>query len=187
MKAMLQERIYLNNRVMVMGSFLKSTVFGLLMGVWLVASAAEQAKSLDMQVQDIKKEVLDISTSLIQLEEKLIYPANTQLSVFLSIAQGNKFRLDAVDLKIDGKKAARQIYTTRELDALQHGGVQRVYTGNIRTGKHVLEVEFAGKSAKNNEYRQRADFTFSKDIGTKLIEINLAEPSSDKLSISFKD
>ncbi|MDH4234495.1 MAG: hypothetical protein OEV15_05120 [Gallionella sp.] len=170
-----------------MGRYLKRAVYGLLMGACVAANAAEQAKSLDAQVQDMKKEVLDISTSLIQLEEKLIYPANTQLSVFLSIAQGNKFRLDAVDLKIDGKKAARQIYTTRELDALQHGGVQRIYTGNIRTGKHVLEVEFIGKSTKNNEYRQRADLNFTKDIGTKLIEINLAEPGSDQLSISFKD
>lgn len=182
-------------RVMVMGGFLKSLVIGLLMAMWVTLSAAEeitkeQIKALDEQVQDIKKDVLDISSNLIQLEEKSIYPPNTQISIFLAVAQGDKFlldagdkfRLDAVKIKIDGKEAANHVYTFKELDALQHGGVQRIYTGNVRGGEHALEVALIGKSTSNNDFQQNANYKFSKDVNTKFIEITLAGSG-----ISFKD
>jgi len=94
------------------------------------ASAAEevsreQIKGLDEQVQDIKTDVLAISTDLLQLEEKLIYPSSTQVSLFVSLAAGQKFRLDAMEIKIDGKEATHHLYTFKELEALQKGGVQR--------------------------------------------------------------
>src|SRR3989304_679768 len=122
--------------VMFMVSFLKSIAIGLLIGMWMVTSAAEeisakeisreqitkeQIKAIDQQVQDIKKDVLDISTELSRLEEKLIYPANTQISIFLAVAQGDKFRLDAVKIKMDGKATAHHLYSSKEMDALQHG------------------------------------------------------------------
>ena len=45
----------------------------------------EQLKGLDEQVQDIKKDALAISSELAQLEEKLLYPSNTQLALFVSL------------------------------------------------------------------------------------------------------
>jgi hypothetical protein len=182
---------------MAMGRFLKSALIGLLIGMWVAVSAAEeitakeitkeQIKAIDEQVQDIKKDVLDISTGLIQLEEKLIYPPNTQISISLAVAQGDKFRLDAVKIKIDGKEAAHHIYSSKELEALQHGGVQRIYTGNIRAGEHALEVALIGKSTSNNDYQQNAGYKFIKDVGTKLIEITLAGPGINNQGIVFRD
>jgi predicted aspartyl protease len=185
-----------------MGRFLKSAAIGLLIGMWVIISAAEeiaakeitpkeisgeQIKEIDEQVQDIKKDVLDISTGFIQLEEKLIYPPNTRLSIFLAVAQGDKFRLDAVEIKIDGKEAAHHIYSSQELEALQHGGVQRIYTGNIRTGEHALEVALIGKSTSQNDYQQNAVYKFIKDAGTKLIEITLGGPGIISHGIVFRD
>lgn len=185
-----------------MGRFLKSTAIVLLIGMWVAMSAAEeitakeiakeqitkeQIKGLDEQVQDIKKDVLGISTELTRLEEKLIYPANTQISIFLAVAQGDKFRLDAVKIKLDGKAAAYHIYSSKELEALQHGGVQRIFSGNIRTGEHALEVALIGKSTSNNDYQQNANYKFTKDAGTKLIEITLAGPGTIDQGIVFRD
>ena len=185
-----------------MGRFLKCTSIGLLIGMWVAMSAAEeiavkeitpkeittkQIKGLDQQVQDIKKDVLEISTELIRLEEKLIYPSNTQISIFLAVAQWDKSRLDAVKIKIDGKVTAHHIYTFKELEALQHGGVQRIYTGNIRNGEHALEVALIGKSTNNNYYQQNANYKFTKDMGTKLIEITVAGPGSGNQAIVFRD
>ena len=45
----------------------------------------EQIKGLDEQVQDIKKDALAISSELAQLEEKLLYPSNTQLALFVTL------------------------------------------------------------------------------------------------------
>jgi hypothetical protein len=40
----------------------------------------EQIKGLDEQVQEIKSDVLSIAAELNQLEEKLLYPSNTQVA-----------------------------------------------------------------------------------------------------------
>lgn len=144
-----------------------------------------QIKGLDEQVQDIKKDVLGISTELSQLEEKLLYPSNTQVSVFVSFAKKGGFRLDAMDIKLDGREVAHHLYTAKELDALKNGGVQRIFTGNIRTGAHKLEVSFLGKSL-TGDYRKNGSFTINKGVKPKLVEIKVAGPGLGK-SIELKE
>lgn len=163
-------------------------------GLLLSASAGaedisrEQIKGLDEQVQDIKSDVLAISTDLLQLEEKLLYPSDTQVSLFVSLATpGEKFRLDAMEIRIDGKEAAHHLYTFKELEALQKGGVQRIYTGNIRSGEHTLDVTLIGKTAGNTDFRHSARHTFSKDVGPRLVEISLAGPGAGSKDIAFKE
>ena len=163
---------------------LKSTVIGILVGMWMTASlAAEvsktQVKGFDEQVQDIKKNILGIAAELTQLEEQLLFPSSTQLAVFVALAQGDKFRLDAMTIKIDGKDATHYIYTAKELEAMQRGGVQRLYTGNIETGEHTLDVDLIGKSTSNKDYQHSASYKFVKGIkGAKLIAITLSGSGS---------
>jgi hypothetical protein len=169
-----------------------SVILGIFCGLFAIFSFAEevskeQIKGLDEQVQEIKKDVLGISTELNQLEEKLLYPSNTQVSIFVSIVKGDKFRLDAVKLKVDGKEVTHHIYTFKELEALQAGGVQRLYTGNIRSGEHTLEVSLIGKGKGKSEYKQNASHKFTKSVEPKLIEMVLAGPDSSSNQIEFKD
>jgi hypothetical protein len=182
---------------MIMVRILKSTAVVFLICIWTTVSAAEgtaaravnddQVNGLDEQVQDLKNDVLGISTEISRLEEKLLYPANTQVSIFLLVTRGEKFRLDAVKLKIDGKEIANYIYTSKEMEALQNGGVQRIYTGNIRTGEHALEVESFGKSSTNIDYEQNVNYPFTKEAGTKFIEINLAGPGFGNKGVTFRN
>ena len=165
----------------------------ILCGVLLWASGSvaedisrEQVKGLDEQVQDIKKDVLGISTELTQLEEKLLYPSNTQASFFVSFEEGAKFRLDAVKIKIDGKDVSSHIYTFKELEALQSGGVQRLYTGNVRTGEHTLEVSISSKSSGQGVEVQSSSHKFTKSVEPKLIEIVLGSGLGGQ-RIGFKD
>lgn len=104
----------------------------------------EQIKGLDEQVQDIKKDVLNLSSELAMLEEKLLFPSNTQVSLFVSMHKGDDFRLDSVQLKLGEKVVAQHLYSFRELEALQSGGVQRLYLGNIKTGEHELVISYSG-------------------------------------------
>src|SRR5512138_613970 len=147
----------------------------------------EQLKGLDEQVQDIKKDALAISSELTQLEEKLLYPSNTQLSLFLSLVGDGKLRLDSVQIKVDGKDAARHIYTFKELEALQGGGVQRIHTGNVRTGAHSLEVSVIGRSADGAEFRQVAAYEFKKAVEPKLLEIVVDRAGPAGKAIQFKE
>ena len=142
----------------------------------------EQIKGLDEQVQEIKSDVLSIATELNQLEEKLLYPSNTQVAVFVSLVSGETFRLDSVEIQLDGNPVAHHIYTFKELEALEKGGVQRIYTGNIRSGDHDLEVSVIGKSSGGGDFQKTNRFKVNKDVGPKIVEISLASQS-----ITLKD
>ncbi len=147
----------------------------------------EQIKGLDEQVQDIKKDVLNLSTELARLEEKLLFPSNTQVSLFVSMHKGDDFRLDSVQVKLDDKVVAQHLYTYRELEALQQGGVQRLYTGNIRTGEHRLVVSYTGKAPAGGEYSRSASYKVVKQAGPKFVEIIIAGPDSTEQDIQFRD
>jgi hypothetical protein len=143
--------------------------------------ASAEMRSLDEQVQEIKTDVLGIAADLSRLEEKLLYPSNTQLAVFVSIAEGETFRLDSMQINIDGALATHYLYGFKELDALQHGGVQRVYTGNLPTGGHELEVRVNGKTPGGDDFASSETFTFDKGVEPKLLGIALNGPEAIEL------
>lgn len=147
----------------------------------------EQIKGLDEQVQEIKTDVLSIAAELNRLEEKLLYPSDTQIALFVSVAEGEKFRLDAVDLEIDGKPVAHHLYTFKELEALQKGGVQRIYVGNVRSGDHPLKVTVRGKSEGGSDFREEGSFTVTKGIGPRLVGVVLAGNGIGSKTITVKD
>jgi hypothetical protein len=151
------------------------------------ANAQEEMRGLDEQVQEIKSDVLGIATELSQLEERLLYPSNTQLAVFVSLSDADKFRLDAVRIQIDGALAAHHIYSFKELEALQSGGMQPIYTGNVTTGQHQIEVYVIGKLANGEDFKQTQEFTFSKEVKPRLLGVALAGPASDKAPIQLQN
>lgn len=158
-----------------------------LTGALAQPASKEQIKGLDEQVQDIKKDVLAISSELLQLEEKLLYPSNTQVSLFVSLPPGSKLQLDSLKIRLDGKDAAHHIYTYKEMEALRGGGIQRVHTGNIRTGEHTLEVTLVGKTGGTEPYRQVASHSFKKSVEPKLVEIILNGPGAANPPIQFNE
>ncbi len=142
----------------------------------------EQIKGLDEQVQEIKTDVLNIAAELNQLEEKLLYPSHTQVAVFISLNPGETFRLDSVEIQIEGKPVAEHLYTFKELDALKRGGVQQIYTGNVLSGDHAMQVSFLGKTEGGNDLQRTENYTLHKGVGPQIVEVALSSQS-----ITFKD
>lgn len=168
--------------------FLAITLLGAaLTGAMAQPSSKDQIKGLDEQVQDIKKDVLAISSELLQLEEKLLYPSNTQVSFFVSLAPGSKVQIDSLKITLDGKDAAHHIYTFKELEALRSGGIQRIHTGNIRSGEHAIEVTLIGKTASNTAYKPVATYKFKKEVEPKLLEIIVGASDDASQAIQFKE
>lgn len=145
-----------------------------------------EIRSLDEQVQEIKSDVLSIAAELNALEERLLFPSNTQVTVFVALGEGESFRLDAVQLGIDNELAAHHIYSFKELEALQHGGVQRLYMGNLPAGTHDLEVSILGKLSNGKVFNTSERFSFEKGIDPSLLGITLA-PDSGKAFIELQD
>jgi len=137
------------------------------------AEGAPDTRGLDEQVQGLKKDVVDLNRDLFILEEELLFPANTQVAVFLAIDVGDFFALDTVELKIDRKEVVNYLYTPREVEALLKGGVQRLYLGNLKVGQHELVAFFSGKGPQDRPYKRGASIKFEKGIGAKYLELKI--------------
>ena len=135
----------------------------------------ERAKSLDEQVEALKKEVISINRELFILEEELLFPTNTQTFIFLSMEGDTYFSLDSVQLTIDGKIVSNYLYTDRELAALARGGVQKLHVENLKKGEHEVVVIFIGTGPNGRDYRRGASYIFVKDFEPKYIELKIAE------------
>jgi hypothetical protein len=137
--------------------------------------AADDFKTLDQEVQGMKKDVIDLNKDLFVLEEELLFPANTQVAVYVSMDVGTFFALDSVTLKIDNKQVKNYLYTAREADALLKGGVQQLYLGNLKVGKHELVAFFTGKGPVERDYRRGATINFDKGVGAKYLELKITD------------
>jgi hypothetical protein len=133
--------------------------------------------SLDTRIQDAKSEVIQLNRDLMVLEEELLFPANTQVAVFVSLDVGKLFALDSVQVKMDDKEVANYLYTPGEVQALHRGGVQRVYLGNLRAGPHELVAFFVGKGPHDRDYRRGASVKFDKGTDPKYIELRIKDSS----------
>ncbi len=132
-------------------------------------------RTLDQDVQTLKKDVLDLNRELFVLEEELLYPADTQVAVFISMDVGVFFGLDTVTLKLDNKDVANYLYTQRETQALLKGGVQRMYVGNLKAGEHELVAFFTGKGPNQRDYKRGATLKFTKGVGAKYLELKISD------------
>lgn len=146
----------------------------------LVSAAEKQGGSaafqnLDKKIQDTKQEVLDLNRDLFVLEEELLFPASTQVAVFLSLDVGELFELDSVQLKLDNKVVNNYLYTERESAALRRGGVHRLHMGNLRVGKHELVAVFTGKGPHERDYRRATTLIFEKKTEPKYIELQILD------------
>ena len=170
---------------------LKVLVLLLMLGGVATAAKEESGyadpRSLDGQVQEIKSDVLGIATDLGNLEERLLYPSSTEIAVFVTIEPEDEFRLDAIKLMIDGEQTTHYIYSFKELEALQKGGVQRLYTGNLPTGEHVLGVTVLGKLENGKDFSSTQSFSVAKDVEPKSIGLVLAGPGLGQTPIRLTD
>jgi hypothetical protein len=132
-------------------------------------------RALDETVQDLKKDVVDLNRELFVLEEELLFPANTQVAVFVSMDIGEFFALDSLTLKIDDREVANYLYTPREAEALLRGGVHRVYLGNLKVGEHQLVAFFNGKGPNERDYKRGANIKFEKGVGAKYLELRITD------------
>jgi hypothetical protein len=149
------------------------------------AAPAPNAASLDDRIQDAKADVIRLNRDLMVLEEELLFPANTQVAIFVSMDVGKMFSLDSVRVKLDDKEVAAYLYTPAEVQALHRGGVQRLYVGNVKAGTHELVAFFTGKGPHDRDYKRGATIKIDKSTEPKYIELQIKD-STGKLQPEFE-
>ncbi len=142
------------------------------------AQPAGSAATATDELEALKKEVLELNRDLFILEEDLLFPASTQIAVFVSLDVGQFFRPDAVKLSIDGKELNHHLYTERDLDALRRGGTHRLYVGNLTAGEHELVAVFTGYGPEKREFTRATSLRFLKETGAKFVELRINDDAA---------
>jgi hypothetical protein len=140
--------------------------------------------ALDARVQDLKSDVIKLNRDLLVLEEELLYPASTQVALFVSMDVGKLFSLDSVQIKLDDKQVTNYLYTPAEVAALHRGGVQRVFVGNLKAGEHQIVAFFTGQGPHTRDYKRGTELKFTKGTEPKYIELRIKD-STAKLQPEF--
>jgi hypothetical protein len=147
----------------------------LLCATLLVPVSRAEAPALAEDMEDIRRSLIELRRDLAILEEDLLYPASAQVAVYLAVDVGEFFQLDAVTLHINGREVTHYLYTERQVDALQRGGVQRLYLGNLRQGSHELSAVFTGRGPQGRAYRRATSIAFEKSFEPVYVELRIQD------------
>ncbi len=139
------------------------------------AAASAPPAALDTRVQQLKGEVIRLNRDLLVLEEELLFPAGTQVALFISMDVGKLFELESVQIRLDDKLIATHLYTAQEVQALHRGGVQRVFVGNLRTGKHQIAAFFTGRGPHERDYKRGTTLEFDKGTEPRYVELQIKD------------
>lgn len=149
------------------------------------APAPAASAGLDTRIQELKSDVIRLNRDLLVLEEELLFPANTQVAVFVSMDVGKLFELESVQVKLDDKVVTNFLYTPLQVQAFHRGGVQRVYLGNLRSGPHTLVAFFTGRGPHERDYKRGTTLKFDKGTDPKYIELQIKD-STGKIQPEFE-
>jgi len=136
-------------------------------------------KPVALSVEALKKKVIELNRDLFILEEDLLFPANTQFVVYVSLDTGKFLQLDSIKLTIDEEVVAAHLYTESQTKALHNGGMQRLHIGNLKSGEHQMVVVLNGVGPNNKELRLASDLNFEKGSDIKSLEIRIKDESSN--------
>lgn len=144
----------------------------------LLLSLPAVAGELDEDMAAFRKDVLEINKRLLLMEEELLFPADTQLAIFVSLDVGKFFVPDSVTLKLDGETIESHLYTDKEVAALRSGAIQKIHTTNIKNGDHQLTAFVTGKGPNGRDYRRAVTLDFDKGHGRHYIQLKMEDDAA---------
>lgn len=140
--------------------------------------ALDSVKVLSKEIQGLKKSVVDLNKDLQLMEEELLFPSSTQLSLFVSLDIGQYFTLESIKVKLNGKQVATHLYSDKQRQALARGGVQRLYITNLNLGKHTIAAFFTGIGPNGRPYKRATELEFQKKQGSQYLELAIIDDSA---------
>ena len=151
-----------------------------------IAGAADD-DGLSEQIRQLKSEALNLNRDLTLLEQELLY-ASPQTSIFVSVDVGTPIRLVDINLTIDGDHVGYHFYSDQEFEALTKGGIQRLYTGNLTSGRHVMEATITGYDPLGKDYQKTTSYNFTKAPGRKMVEMQVVDDlNSQQHKFEFRE
>ena len=126
-------------------------------------------------LEALKGDVLKLNRDLLVLEEDLLFPAQSQIAVYVSMDVGHFFDLDSVKLHIDNKLVESHLYTEHQKNALMRGGIQPLFRGNLKSGEHTITAFFTGLGPQQREFTRAATLELSKTDEPAVVELRISD------------
>ena len=149
------------------------------------AAVSVEPSTLDGRIQDTKLDVIKLNRDLLVLEEELLFPANTQVALFVSMDVGQMFDLDSVQIK--PRRQARlqlPLHAARSRGAASRRRAARLPRQPAQVGDHELVAFFTGKGPHDRDYKRGATVKFDKSTEPKYIELRIKD-STGKMQPEF--
>ncbi|NOX76437.1 MAG: hypothetical protein GXP17_07470 [Gammaproteobacteria bacterium] len=163
----------------------------LLLGGLCIAATAAAASTLEATFQQLDAEaekalgeVLVLGAEMALLEESRTIPLNNRLEVLVSIEPSPFFRLEAVQLQVDGKTVSSYTYTLNELTALSSGGAHSLFRGELPAGRHQLVAVLLGRFPEDAEFKREVAFILVSGSGPRVMELRV-ESGDEKTPPGF--
>ncbi|HIE64492.1 MAG: tetratricopeptide repeat protein [Nitrospira sp.] len=137
-------------------------------------------ESLGTKIQTLKEEILDLNSRLYRLQEDLLFREDASLVIFLRVEGEDYFKLDSVKIRLNDTMVSSHLYSHREVTALLKGGVQRLYTGKIKSGVNELVAVFTGRDPEEKAYEQVETISIEKKEGATFIQIIIRDVADKK-------
>ncbi len=157
---------------------------GLLVVTVTSASAEGTFQQLDAEAEKVLDEVLVLGAEMALLEESRTVSPNNLLEVLVSVKPSPFFRLEAVQLQVDGKTVSSHKYTSDELAALNNGGAHRLLRDGLSAGSHQLTAVLLGRFPKDTEFKRELVFTLVSGNGPRVMELRV-ESGDEKTPPGF--
>lgn len=151
-----------------------SLCFVLLFHASVSANETSEAE-LDQKVELLRSEASNIERDLGLLEKELLFPPLTRVEFYLSIQPDLDFSLRSVALELDGEEKSFHIYSQDDMTALQLGGLQHFWEGNVALGKHRIVATFKGSDTKGNMVKQSITHEFEKTTAGAAFELQVVQ------------
>lgn len=118
--------------------------------------------TIDEQVKTLKEEMVDLGSDISIIEDLLLYPVESRVTVYLAADSGNLFSIEKVRLLLNGQTVMSYVYNDREKNGFVKGSAQRLYIGNLKPGKHKIVAFVEGKGPLGRKYKRGATLNFTK-------------------------
>ena len=143
------------------------------------AGSGAATGNVDLAIAGLKSRIADHSAQVFALEQELLYPADSRLSVFLTLANRHALDLKAIEVFVDGKPVVSHLYSEREQNALEEGGVQQLFKDNLANGEHSLKVVITARAGDDRFVRRETVHQFQKRPGNLRMQMSLDAKAPD--------
>lgn len=144
----------------------------------------ETAIKLDGIIESLKKEAVDFNSEAQDIEQSVLYPLHSRVSVFIS-CKISQLLLQNVTITVDDNAPVRYDYSERSARALLLSeGLHRIALSNVEPGRHRIRAEFRGQfaDADKNDPPVAGRFEAEFDKTRKPVDLELRIARNSRLA-----